>query len=186
MKLIPWLQPKYYVICELISLSPVASLQCWSCQNIKLINHLSVNCLLIGKHLSQGWGWYFEKDLWCYKSLFATAAILHIAIRIVVRVAIWIIWLIYQVNQQKYENHWFTSHFMTVQVLTTACLADSLAFAALRHIALRILRRVLPPSAAKKKGLHSPRLRLTLTCHVNYWILRDHISRKSVIIWGIG
>ena len=47
------------------------------------------------------------------------------------------------------------------------CLSqDSLAFAALRHEAPRILRWVLLPSAAKKKGLHFSHLHLTLTCHV--------------------
>ena len=54
----------------------------------------------------------------------------------------------------------------TLQVLCHCLSQDSLAFAALRHEAPRILRWVLLPSAAKKKGLHFSHLHLTLPCHV--------------------
>ena len=54
----------------------------------------------------------------------------------------------------------------TLQVSHRCLSRDSLAFAALRHEAPRILRWVLLPSAAKKKGLHFSHLHLTLTCHV--------------------
>ena len=64
-----------------------------------------------------------------------------------------------------------TSHviFIKIQVnygVKWARFRCHLASATLWHEAPRILRWVLLPSAAKKKGLHFSRLHLTLTCHV--------------------
>ena len=66
------------------------------------------------------------------------------------------------------RNFSFLAHSMTDQVLPTAYPQDSGGSAALRHVAPRILERALPPSAAKMEGLHSPRVCLTLTSHVNH------------------
>ena len=65
-----------------------------------------------------------------------------------------------------YESFWGGIELATLQVSHRCLSQDSLAFAALRHEAPRILGWVLLPSAAKKKGLHFSRLHLTLTCHV--------------------
>ena len=67
----------------------------------------------------------------------------------------------------------------TLQVSHRCLSQDSLAFAALRHEAPRILRWVLLPSAAKKKGLHFSRLHLTLTCHVILTFRGDKILPKK-------
>ena len=47
-----------------------------------------------------------------------------------------------------------------------------------------ILRRVLLPSAAKKKGLHFSRLRLTLTSHVNFIKKTSLTLIKNKIEWS--
>ena len=54
-----------------------------------------------------------------------------------------------------------------IRYLPSAYPQDSLAFAALRHVAPSILGRVLLPSAAKKVGLDPPMKHLTLLNHVN-------------------
>ena len=61
---------------------------------------------------------------------------------------------------------WIPQDSRRIRYLPTACPRDSLASAALRHGAPRILGWVLLPSAAKKKGLPFSRLRLTLSHHV--------------------
>ena len=76
------------------------------------------------------------------------------------------------------RNFSFLAHSMTDQVLPTAYPQDSGGSAALRHVTPRILERALPPSAAKIIGLHSPRVCLTLTSHVNHWFTLK--NRKKV------
>ena len=56
-----------------------------------------------------------------------------------------------------------------IRYLPTACPRDSLASAALRHGAPRILGQVLLPSAAKKVGLDPPMPCLTLSYHINQY-----------------
>ena len=73
----------------------------------------------------------------------------------------------------SHVNNWFYWFY----ILTGYWSGTPLPPLVLRHVAPRILGRVLLPSAAKKVGLDPPRRHLTLMCHVNH---RLHFDRQLV------
>ena len=70
-----------------------------------------------------------------------------------------------------------------VYILTGNLSGTPLPPLALRHVAPRILGRVLLPSAAKKVGLDPPRLHFTLSCHVNHRFY--YYAHKTMQIYNV-